>query len=311
MSGQSLRDDEPVRNDRHTRVTWDQALALYLVHCAARSAPPGLKERLEEEWLADLMSREGAFSRIRLGLGCCWATRVIAREFGVAAAAAARSAPGQPLLVAQGGHDFSWLSRRTIALIAIVLLHAAVFYAYLSGLTQKIVDRAVPPMSGDVITEQRAPHTSKLLPPLTLATTVVDSPAPPHFPLDLPADPKTIAVPSDLRLPGPAAPLQAAKPVDRVLGGPGTGFPNTGDYYPAMARRLGEAGAAAVQVCVDANGRLTANPAIVRSSGITRLDEGALRLAQAGSGHYRPTTENGRPVGSCYAFRVRFRLEDE
>lgn len=39
---------------------WDMSLARYLVGCAARKAPPGLAERLEEEWLADLMARRGA-----------------------------------------------------------------------------------------------------------------------------------------------------------------------------------------------------------------------------------------------------------
>lgn len=312
MSGQSLRNEQPARTDRHTRAAWDQALALYLVRRAARKAPSGLTERLEEEWLADLMGRRGAFSRIRFGLGCCWATRVIAREFGViAAAAAAGSASGQPLLVAHGGHDFSWLSRRTIALIAIVFLHAAVFFAYLSGLTRQIVDQPAPPIDGAVYLEHRPPHTLKPLPAPTLATARLESLPTPLFPLNLAPDSKTIAAPRDPLPPVPTTPQQAAKPVNRVLGGPGAGFPNTGDYYPAMARRLGEAGATAVQVCVDPNGRLTANPAIVRSSGINRLDEGALRLARAGSGHYRPTTENGRPVSSCYAFRVRFQLEGE
>ncbi|TLY91210.1 MAG: energy transducer TonB, partial [Gammaproteobacteria bacterium] len=47
-----------------------------------------------------------------------------------------------------------------------------------------------------------------------------------------------------------------------------------------------------------------------RSSGSARLDDGALKLAHAGSGHYRPTTEDGRPVDSCYVFRIRFELRD-
>lgn len=298
MSGQSVRG------------AWDQVLALHLVRYAARKAPPGLTERLEEEWQADLMGRQGAFARIRFGLGCCWATRVIAREFGVAAAAVANSASGQPVLIAHGGHDFSWLSRRTLALIAIVFLHAAVFYAYLSSRTAKIVDGQPPAIDGAVLTQQRTPPIAKPLPPPKFAQTTMEALPPPHFPLKLPGDPTTIAVAHD-PLPSVPAMPQVARRVDRVVGGPGAGFPNTEDYYPPAARRLGEAGAAAVQVCVDPNGRLTANPAIVQSSGIAKLDAGALRLARAGSGHYRPTTEDGRPVGSCYAFRVRFRLEDE
>jgi TonB family protein len=95
------------------------------------------------------------------------------------------------------------------------------------------------------------------------------------------------------------------------MGGPGAGFPNTEDYYPPAARRLGEVGTSVISVCVDPRGRLTAAPRIVASSGIGQIDEGALRLASAGSGHYRPTTENGRAVAACYAFRIRFQLEDQ
>jgi Gram-negative bacterial TonB protein C-terminal len=65
-----------------------------------------------------------------------------------------------------------------------------------------------------------------------------------------------------------------------------------------------------VRVCVDVEGRLTTRPTIARSSGSVRLDDGALTLAQAGSGRYRPTTEDGRSVNSCYVFRIRFDLRD-
>jgi TonB family protein len=73
---------------------------------------------------------------------------------------------------------------------------------------------------------------------------------------------------------------------------------------------MGEQGIATVQVCVDARGRLTADPTLAASSGSSRLDEASLRVARAGSGHYRPTTENARPVSACYAFRIRFKLQD-
>jgi TonB family protein len=99
--------------------------------------------------------------------------------------------------------------------------------------------------------------------------------------------------------------------VYRVIGGPDKGFPNTTDYYPDASRRLGEQGAAAVQVCVDAKGRLTSEPTIAQSSGSARLDGGALTLAWAGSGHYRATTEDGRAVSSCFPFRIRFEFRDE
>jgi periplasmic protein TonB len=98
--------------------------------------------------------------------------------------------------------------------------------------------------------------------------------------------------------------------VVRTAGGPGTGFPHTDDYYPALSRRIGEAGTAIVQVCVDGQGRLTSAPQVTHTSGYARLDQGALNLAQAGSGHYRPATEDGHPVSSCYPYRIKFELNN-
>ena len=301
MSGQSLRTGPSA--------TWDFAAARYLVGCAARKAPPDLAERLEEEWLADLASRQRAFSRILFGLGCCWATRVIARDFGAAAAVAGSSASGQRLLVSYGGPDFSWLSRRTTALLAIVCLHVAAFYAYMSGFGQK----AVPTSPGwidavPVAAQPRIAHTPPRLPPPTFAHRFVPNLPTPDLPLRFPADPTVITIAHSSQ---PAGALPPAKPAKWVIGGPGAGFPDTEDYYPSSIRRLDETGAAVVSVCVDPRGRLTAAPTLAGSSGIGQLDEAALRLATAGSGHYRPTTENGQPVGSCYAFRIRFQLEDQ
>jgi TonB family protein len=97
--------------------------------------------------------------------------------------------------------------------------------------------------------------------------------------------------------------------VQKVGGGPGAGFPETADFYPSVSIHLGEEGISTVRVCVDAKGRLTSEPTTVKGSGSARLDEGALKLARAGSGHYRATTEDGQPVDSCYPIGVRFQLK--
>jgi TonB family protein len=98
--------------------------------------------------------------------------------------------------------------------------------------------------------------------------------------------------------------------LSEVQGGPGAGFPNPDDYYPDSAKRLGEQGAATVKVCVDVNGRLTSAPLTLEGTGSSRLDEGALKLARAGSGHYRASTQDGSPVNSCYPLRIRFQLKN-
>lgn len=282
------------------------AVARCLVRCAARQAPPELAQRLQEEWLADLAARQSAFARIRFGLGCCWATRVIAHDFGTAAAAAAGSASGQRLLVEWYGDDLSRFSRRTVALIAIICLHAGIFYLYLNGFPPSAVVERASPISAGFLRATRRPDRPAILPAAKL-TPISDPVAPPDFPLDLPSEP-TSTVPPRAHRPAVAFPPARQPAMHLVAGGPGAGFPDTEEYYPPAARRLEEEGAAVVRVCVDASGHLTAAPTVLQSSGLARIDEGALRLAQAGSGHYRPTTENGRPVSACYPFLIRFRL---
>ena len=287
-----------------------EALARFLIRRAARTAPPGLAARLEEEWLADLTARQSALGRVRFALGCSWAMRVIAREFGAAAAAAAGSASGQRLLVDSGGYDFSRLSRRTVAMIAIVCLHAAIFYLYLTTFGPRDAASMSTPLAAGFITAPQRTLRPTRLPPPTLTRTVIDNVPEPRIPLDLPTQSSAITVVHRSQPAAPPPPYPTPKPVNVVMGGPGAGFPNTEDYYPPAARRLGESGTAAVRVCVGPSGRLTSAPTILRSSGLALIDGGALRLARAGSGHYRPTTEDGRPVSGCYPFLISFRLRD-
>jgi TonB family protein len=64
-----------------------------------------------------------------------------------------------------------------------------------------------------------------------------------------------------------------------------------------------------VSVCVDPSGKLSGEPSVATSSGSPRLDEGALKLAKAGSGRYKPATEDGKPVAGCNKFGIRFQLK--
>jgi hypothetical protein len=36
------------------------------------------------------------------------------------------------------------------------------------------------------------------------------------------------------------------------------------------------------------------------------LDQAALALATAGSGHYLPATDNGKPVPDCFVYKIWF-----
>jgi|HubBroStandDraft_1064217.scaffolds.fasta_scaffold149580_1 TonB family protein len=278
-----------------------------LVRRAARSTPAELAERLEEEWLADLVMRSNSFARLRLVLGCFWASRVIAHDC-LLAGVTAQAGSNHDGVVTLGRRS----SQRTTIFMLIVGLHVVAIYALASVFA--IHGFKKPP---SVLTGSLLPYTP---------------PKPDVVPLP-PADPALRhpgAIVPDLAIPDfEVAPTTSTEDthketgivakqdlgddhgviVKRISGGPGAGFPNTEDYYPASAIRQGEEGAAAVQVCVNEKGKLTTDPALVQSSGYALLDEGALRLAKAGSGHYRSSTEDGRPISDCYAYSVRFKLK--
>jgi TonB family protein len=296
------------RNVDSVPAGWMDGVGQRLIRHAAGRAPESLSQRLQEEWLADWAARTSAMSRLRLAIGCCWATRVIALEFQPSRVAAASPAVAGNSMSAYVQHDSGYFSQRSGTLFIVLSLHALLFYGLITTVTHIHVG-AVDPLQ-NLPQKDPLPQTLPLpVPKPSLADTRLHLPP---IDLDLRPEqdldpPKGVTTTQEQPLPYIAPPPSQA--VKQVLGGPGAGFPNTDDFYPPQARRLDEQGVGTVQVCVDANGRLTADPIMLQGTGSARLDDGALKLARAGSGHYRATTENGRSVSSCYAFRVRFQLK--
>lgn len=290
---------------RYPENGWLESFALHLIHHGARSAPPSLSERLEEEWLADLAARSGPLSRLRFALGCCWASRVIAHELAAVRTAASAAGPKSVTLYAQA--DPSLLSPRAALFVVIVCLHAILIYALAAGLARRVIDELAPDIS---VVATRPDTARQPPPPLPLPQRNFRPPriesVEPLIPIDTLPETGGIEV---ARAEPPERPTPQ-RAMTRIIGGPGAGFPNTEDYYPAASRRIGEKGVVTVRVCVDSTGRLSADPTIAQSSGSARLDEGALKLARAGTGHYRATTEDGRAVSSCYPYRIRFELRN-
>jgi len=295
-------------NSVHPSTRSSDGLVHWLIHHAALRAPASLAERLEEEWQADLMERHSALSRLRFAFGCCWATRVIAQELGASSIAAASSATGDKLIVSYLHNDSGIFSRRSSTFLLVAGVHIALLYGLITNLAPSII-KVITPLQNQVL---ERPHPREL-PPLLLPSPVITTKIPvpiPEAPTWRDVDDREDIVPQPPSTPPQVPPSTPTHVMSRVQGGPGSGFPNTDDYYPSAAKRMEEQGIATVRVCVDANGRLTADPVTAQTSGSSRLDQGALQLAKAGSGHYRATTEDGRPVNSCYAFRIRFELKN-
>ena len=137
------------RNERSTQPELE-SVTRWLIHHAARGAPEYLSSRLEEEWLADLGYRSSALSRLRLALGCCWATMVIVSEHS-----RTRVPATDPVAtveyIARVDRSFGYLSLRSGTLFLILGLHAALFCGLITTLsharglaTQPSVPNQVP-----------------------------------------------------------------------------------------------------------------------------------------------------------------------
>jgi TonB family protein len=285
------------------------ALIIALVRRAARSAPSSLSARLEEEWLADMQERTSGLSRLRFAVGCYWASVAIGLEHRTAGVAVASTAPGNVSLSVEPARFFS---SRAVTFGLVLSLHAAVFGVLMMVGTKLFTPVEPPAIQPRVIDQPLPPITA---PPMDPHRSFVDNirelpKLPPWEPPEEPIVPKIVNDPPvPLQPPGTIGNLPPREIV-RVQGGAGPTFPHPGDYYPDASRRLEEQGAAVLRVCVDAAGRLTADPVGTESSGSGRLDAAAIKLAKAGSGHYLPTTEDGRPVAACYPIKIRFELRN-
>ena len=292
--------------------SWLDYASRQIVLLAASHTPGDLAGRLAEEWLSDLNERHSASARLRFALGCCWAVRVISLEAASAArAAAAAAAPGSVTLYSQPIP--SRLTPRSSAVLLILILHGVLVYALATGLARSAFEKVVPRISvsfPSVATRPDPPQPA--IPPPSRLHQSIEVPQP-DIHIDTPPDPAqglsaTVADPQPAAVGPEVAPLGPA--INRIEGGPDRNFPNTEDFYPPASKRLRETGWAMVSVCVNEAGRLIREPVLEQSSGYARLDEAAVRLARAGSGRYRATTENGRPVEACYPFRIRFEMRE-
>jgi TonB family protein len=200
-------------------------------------------------------------------------------------------------------------ARRSITFFLVAGLHVALFYGLMIGLGFQII-KVIPNSLQTRLLQPPQARTLPPLPPPLLTKSRIEIPPPNFPPTEGPIEKGDIVAetPNILSSRPETPPALPPHEVTRVQGGPGSGFPNTDDYYPSIAKRMEEQGVTTVRVCVGANGRLISDPTVAQTAGSPRLDDGALLLAKAGSGHYRAATEDGRAVSSCYSFRVRFAL---
>jgi len=104
--------------------------------------------------------------------------------------------------------------------------------------------------------------------------------------------------PSDSNPSVPDGKVVANSVSDRCEAPPSIGSP---------AHNVSATGRSVLCVCVDEKGALTQDPVITESSGDSRVDSGAIKLARLDSGRYKLPAVDGKPQKGCFRFAVNFR----
>ena len=208
--------------------------------------------------------------------------------------------------------DSNFFTRRTIVLFVIIGLHVFIAWALATGLARRAIELVAPPLQTDVVEEVQKKDEPPPPPPPQMERPPVEIP-PPDVAIEVPVDTQTTAIQDTTNQHVVAPPPPPPAPVaTKVVVGPkpGKGFPTAEEFYPPASKRLGEEGSANVHVCVGPNGKITEDPTLAQTSGSSRLDDGALKLAKSASGHYQPGTEDGQPTTACMVFKIKFELRN-
>jgi biopolymer transport protein ExbD len=90
------------------------AIARRVIEHAAHRTPTTLAERLQEEWLADLSDQQGPIARLRLALGCYWAS-ILIKEACCAGSAPAMTSSAGGITMADIPHGMALFPRQAAA----------------------------------------------------------------------------------------------------------------------------------------------------------------------------------------------------
>lgn len=201
-------------------------------------------------------------------------------------------------------HDSSYLSRRGVAFIVILILHALLIWALATGLAQNSVKYVQTILQTNIIQTEKPKDLPPPPPPVDLKERPPVQVIAPDINISVPVDtPPPIqqvttqhveAAPPPPRAIVPGTPIKQINPVD------------INSYYPDQSRRNNEEGKVGVKICVAPTGK-TDSIEVANTSNFPLLDEAALKVAKAM--RFKPATSEGKPVASCSTLPIRFALK--
>ena len=199
--------------------------------------------------------------------------------------------------------------RRGAALLAVLILHVGIVWAFYTGLAGKLVQTIIPPV--EIAQIDKPKDIDKPPPPPPKLEEIKPYVPPPEF-VDIQAPQvETTAITQTTQVNRPPPPVAVAappKPGTSIKMDPKHPLKIGEDYYPDASKRAGEEGRCIVTVTVAADGRIT-NAAIQQTSGFPRLDEACLKGVK--DQRMKPATEDGKPVETTAALPIVWKLTNK
>ncbi|OMJ31041.1 energy transducer TonB [Sphingomonas sp. Sph1(2015)] len=186
---------------------------------------------------------------------------------------------------------------KVVAIVIVVLIHAALGYAFVTGLAYQYVKKATEKLNTFDVQEP-PPIVNVPTQAPTIATTTV-------IPLSQPTAPP--APPAPPSPPAPPAPPAVSKAAG-LKGNPGQFFGP--DAYPPSAQREGAEGRVVAKLTVGTDGRVT-DCVVTTSSNNRALDDTTCRIAKARVRFSPALDQNGNAITSSYTLPVRWQLPQE
>jgi periplasmic protein TonB len=207
-------------------------------------------------------------------------------------------------------------SNRIISVIIVILLHAFLGYALVTGLAYDAIQKVKEKMTVVDVKEEEPPEEEEpppepekqVEPPVVSPPPLVRTVTPPPTVRTVDTPPPAIVLVPTAAPPAPAAPPPppvAKRPNPLPKGNPGN-WANTNDY-PSRALQQEREGTTGFRVTVGPNGRVT-DCQISSSSGHPDLDQATCTNVQRRARFDPALDGNGQPTTGTYSNRVRWQI---
>ena len=208
-------------------------------------------------------------------------------------------------------------TNRLVSIIIVLLLHAFLGYALVTGLAFEAVQKVKEKLNVIDVKEEEPPEEEEppppepekqIEPPVVSPPPIVQTVTPPPTVRTVAVPPPSITLVPTAAPPAPAAPpppppSKRPNPVPR--GNPGN-WANTNDY-PSRALQQEREGTTGFRVAVDANGRVT-ECVITSSSGYSDLDDATCKNITRRA-RFQPALDSaGNAISGSWSSRVRWEI---